>query len=79
MRKINIILEYAELPISIHGASSKGNSGDYYVVLNKNDDRERQKKAFLHECLHIYNGDLDKRGNVNRVERDIRYQLNEVH
>lgn len=67
-QKIMLRIIKAPLPRSIHGTSAK--DGDAIIVLvNEDDDPDRQQEAFIHECLHIWHGDHDRTGaDVQQLE-----------
>lgn len=66
---MKIIFEKQPLPITSHGIA--GTDGEaYYVLINSNDTPERQREAFIHEMLHIWDGDLDRTGeSVSELEK----------
>ena len=60
-QNINLHLVYAAgLPESIHGFISLNAPGKYTIVLNAADPERQQTESFLHECLHIFHGDLER-------------------
>lgn len=63
------------LPNSIHGAAAKEGDG-YTVLINDQDDQDRQTLAFLHEMLHIWHKDHDREGaDVSALEAERREEL----
>ena len=66
-----------ELPSDVHGAVA-GSGGAYTIMLNANDTPARQLAAFLHDAVHIYNGDLENGGDAAEIETRTRRQLLEA-
>lgn len=67
-REITIKLHRLEgMPEGIHG-TVMGSEGRYMIVLNAEEDPDQQLATFLHEMTHIYNGDLEAKGNVQEIE-----------
>ena len=60
----------AELPSKIHGCVTEWEPGRYRVFLNSMLPAEEREKAFVHELLHLYRGDLHKDVPVEEIEED---------
>lgn len=54
------IIYAAGLPDSIHGFVFSTSPGEYHIFLNAADNKRQQEESFLHECLHIFHGDLER-------------------
>ena len=50
-----------DLPPTVHGCTWHDEDGNNIICLNARDCMERQKKAYLHELLHIIRGDSNNR------------------
>lgn len=58
-RELSLQITYAtEIPTTIHGFVLSPSPGKYHIFLNAADDERQQEESFLHECLHIFRGDL---------------------
>ena len=67
-RKATITIYTEVLPDAIEGVAVQPTSQeDYVILLNSDLEAEDQKKALIHEVLHIWNGDLQK-PNVSQIE-----------
>ena len=64
---MNLHVIYADLPNSVNGAVSFNND-KYTIVINSNKTTQEQTAAFLHECLHIYHGDLKSGDPADTIE-----------
>ena len=56
---INMRIVTAPLPDGINGMLSGGDPERLIIMINSNLSAEEQEKAFLHECKHIWNDDLN--------------------
>lgn len=75
-RTVKLQLITAPLPPGIHGASATGDGQRFTVLINEDDDPERQEQAFLHEMPHIWRRDHDRPGaDVNRLEQERHAEL----
>ncbi len=59
------------MPSSVKGASCKTPDNGYMVVINSGLSAGEQEEAFLHEMLHVWNGDHDREGNTQELEARI--------
>ena len=73
---MRIIIKKADLPKSAHGAAATDDQ-NYYIVINENDTAAKQEETLIHEVLHIWRGDLDRKGeNAGQLDR-IRHEEDE--
>lgn len=69
-RKITLRIIKHPMPPGVHGMSMK-EADTILVFINESDDSDTQKKAFIHECLHIWHGDHDREDvNVQQLEAE---------
>lgn len=59
-RELSIKITHTGLPDSIHGFVSSTSPGKYHIFLNAAETDSQQAASFLHECLHIFHGDLER-------------------
>lgn len=79
-RKIKISLFIEDLPDSISGmiATMSDDDPDSYVIaINRTDDADQQRNAFLHEMCHIWNHDLEHKGNIQKIEARTHQQMDD--
>lgn len=70
------LVHAAGFPQGFHGAVYPIAPGKYTILLNNTDTDQQQAESFLHECLHIYHGDLEREGvNVDRLEAERHAEL----
>lgn len=51
------------LPPGMHGAIMTTGAGQHYIIVtNQQETENQQAAAFLHECLHLFHGDLNGAG-----------------
>ena len=68
-RLLNLRVQVVDMPDSIHGACSLRPDGSFLIFINNRDSNQKQKKAFLHEMLHIWRRDHEKQGiSANEIE-----------
>ena len=79
-RNINIkMIRSEELPGSVGGCIFKQDGDDNYTMLINGDKDERdQVLSFLHECLHIWHRDHDRRDPVDVIEKERHEELREL-
>lgn len=70
MESIHIKIDKVQLPDSVGGACTKTGENSYLVLINSNRTSEDQLKALIHECTHIWSGDLEAEADVNKLEAD---------
>lgn len=68
---INLRFVKLRMPSSVKGASCKTPDNGYMVVINSGLSAGEQEEAFLHEMLHVWNGDHDREGNTQELEARI--------
>lgn len=71
-KSVSLRIVYATgLDKEVHGIVSPTAPGKYLILLNASDSEEQQTESFLHECRHIFRGDLEKRNvSVNQIEAE---------
>lgn len=57
---------FVNLPHKVHGCSDFDENGYQTIVLNARDSRDKQLKAYIHECKHC--NDFGFQMDVNRIE-----------
>ena len=79
-RNINIkMIRSEELPDSVGGCILKQVGDDNYTILiNGDKDESDQVLSFLHECLHIWHRDHDRRDPVDVIEKERHEELREL-
>lgn len=60
----------AEFPPGFHACIAEWEPGRYRVFLNSMLPAEEMEKAFVHELVHLYRGDLHKDVSVEEIEED---------
>lgn len=68
---LNLRVVKLRMPSSVKGASCKTPDSGYMVVINSGLSAEEQEEAFLHEMLHVWNGDHDREENTQELEARI--------
>ena len=68
---LNLKVVKLRMPSSVKGASCKTWDNGYMVVINSGLSAEEQEEAFLHEMLHVWNGDHDREDNIQELEARI--------
>ena len=57
---IDYVIVYTnKLPRGCHGACKLNADGSYTIFLDASDTQEMQRYGFIHEMIHITNGDYD--------------------
>ncbi len=71
-RELSIQIAFIDgLHKDVHGLVYSSSTDKYHILLNAADTKSQQEKSFLHECLHIFRGDLERESmNVNQVEME---------
>ena len=79
-RNINIkMIRSEELPDSVGGYILKQDGDDNFTMLiNGNKDERDQILSFLHDCLHIWHRDHDRRDPVGVIEKERHDELQEL-
>lgn len=68
---LNLRVVKLRMPSSVKGASCKTPDNGYMVVINSGLSAVEQEEAFLHEMLHVWNGDHDREENIQELEARI--------
>ena len=72
-------IEGQKFPEKIGGAVFKLDDSDNYMILiNANRNERDQVLSFLHECLHIWHRDQDRRDLVDEIEKERHEELREL-
>lgn len=80
METLYIKIDKLPLPDSVGGACTKVEENSYQVIINSDKDSEDQLKAFLHECVHIWSGDLEAdTADINALEEDRHAQTDKLY
>lgn len=68
------------LPEGAHGFVIDSGGGSYSIMINAADPEDEQRAAFLHEVLHIYNGDFQRvqAEGIQSIEARTQEQLREA-
>jgi len=79
---INITIHTAELPAKANGATMETlEQRDFLILLNSTKSPEEQKRALIHEVLHIWHDDF-RRTDLDQIEserdRETDYLLQEM-
>lgn len=74
-RSVSIDIIYGDIPDTVSGAVTSQDSSRYTILLNSNKSEEEQAAAFLHECLHIYHGDLSSNRSADDIEAERHKEL----
>ena len=76
---INLSIVTAHLPEGANGIVMQDGTGchKYTILINADLPESEQREAFLHECLHIWNHDLEKAGteSINQIEYRTHQQI----
>ena len=77
IKDIHVQVFRGRLPEGAHGFVIDGNQGPFLIMLNSADPEDEQRRAFLHEMLHIYNDDFERvlSEGIQRIETDAHEQL----
>ena len=59
-RHINLSIVTAHLPEGADGIVTLDRNNNYMIIVNADLPEDKQTKAFLHECLHIWNRDFER-------------------
>lgn len=62
-----ITTSFADMPTSIRSYVIKG-LDDYCIVINSKLSYEMRLKAYQHELDHIYNGDFERKTDIDLIE-----------
>lgn len=65
---MSIILTYQLLPHRIKALTHDNQDGSYTIIINNNISIELQRKAILHELLHLERNDFCLECNANLIE-----------
>lgn len=75
MRDIKITINKASFPAGVKGFSILDDSSTFRIFINDTLDPDDQAAAFLHECLHIWNGDHTSKDDADHIEKKTHEQL----
>ena len=64
---MNVVLY--PLPCGVHGFVHEDSEGEYTILLNANETRERNMRTLLHEMKHIDADDLRTFESADQIER----------
>lgn len=64
----NIFTRYMALPATIKSYVVANPDSTYTIILNCNLSHEQNKASYMHEYLHILNGDYDRKCSVDLIE-----------
>lgn len=80
IKDIHVQVFRGQLPEGAHGFVIDGNQGSFLIMLNSADPEDEQRRAFLHEMLHIYNDDFERvlSEGIQRIETDAHEQLDRL-
>lgn len=71
---MEIIIKYLNnAPTKFHGMVTRNSDESYTILLDPNDSRERQLRAYKHEIEHILGADFEME-NVQEIERETHEQ-----
>jgi hypothetical protein len=76
-RRIEILLEDADLPDAVDGVSALKGEDRYLVLVNSGKSDPEKVAAFLHECLHIYHEDHTGES-VQEIETERHAELQQI-
>lgn len=78
MKKAKIEIMKTNLK-SVPGFLVKNGQDDFTIVLNDQKNDIENCATFLHECLHIYQGDPDSEGkSVSDIEKETHNKLQKI-
>lgn len=66
MDDINVL--YADMPTTIRSYVVNNKDMSYTIILNSRLSHEQNVVSYQHELNHIFNGDYDKKCNVDMIE-----------
>lgn len=78
VKEISIKLFRESMPEKVYGLVSENGKNRFFIVVNADLSEDEQAKAFLHECLHIYNDDFNSNQDVNTIEARTHAQLDRL-
>ncbi len=73
----SLVIYRASLPGNVKGFCVDFDGG-FTVAVNSNLDEDTQAAAFLHECLHIWNRDHDRREPFEAIEESTEQQVKRI-
>ena len=77
-RQLNITIRTAKLPAKANGATAETvKHKEYLILLNSDKSPEEQKKALIHEVLHIWHDDF-RRTDLNQIEGERSREAEEI-
>lgn len=77
-RKLSIRLIKTALPDSINGFISGSDADGYIIAINSGLSAEDQERAFIHECLHLWEQGTVKDSSVDEIERETHAKANSL-
>lgn len=60
VKDIHVHVFRGQMPKGGHGLVVAGDPGQFFIMLNSADPEDEQRRAYLHEMLHIFNDDFDR-------------------
>lgn len=67
-----VYIYYLDMPCSIDSNIVENPDGTFTIYLNSRMTRERNIEGYLHEMIHLCNGDLTGTSNIHDVENEAR-------
>lgn len=75
-RELHIRIASRPLPDGTNGVLWRTDENSYTVCIDSSQDEDGQAAAFLHECLHLWHGDMeDPARDVDEIERERHAEL----
>lgn len=75
----NLKVIKVNLPDGINGTVALFGKDKYRIFINDKLPEDEQLKAFIHEMVHLYRGDLDKIGqDVNTIEEETHRETDRI-
>lgn len=69
LENCDYFIRLIHLPGSVGGIVTPNNDGTYMMYLNEDHSGEELLDDYMHEYLHIENGDLDGDKNIRTIEK----------
>ena len=63
-----IFVRIVPFPCAVGGMVIPNDDGTYNVYINANLSNQRQRKAFIHELMHIERGDLYSSAPIEEID-----------
>lgn len=78
VREWNLKVIEADLPVKGCCCPWDEGSKEYRIFINKNLSDQEKRKTFVHELIHIYNGDFDHGEDIQTIEARTHRQTEEI-